>query len=392
MVDPIKIEDVYDIKWLEDVRVSPKGDLIAYVQVMPDRLKNTYRRSIWLATLNGEYKQFTAGTHQDHSPRWSPDGKTLAFVSTRNNDKPQIYLIPVDGGEAQPLTALDTGATDPAWRPDGTEIAFLSRVHELDKAREGAVTADAQPTDDWEKKRKTEENQHIEEERLDPRVIRRLPYRSGTSFLDDRHSHIYVIPVERSDENRLACRLTDGDQDYGAPAWHPNGTAILSHVVNDEALDATFLHKSIISIDVASQRIERLTPEDDYTNLAPLPSPDGRWIAYLRLPQAHALGSGAHLVVQPMDASLSEARDLATSLDRPIKSFRWAPDSLALYFIVEDRGNRPVYRIRLEDAVPQLILVPHQGEFDKFSAGGKLEKSLEKTGGEGCQTRNMWSI
>ncbi len=356
MPELITIADLYDIEWLEDPRISPDGAWIAYVRVTPDRTRNTDRRAIWLATPEGECKQFTAGTHQDHTPRWSPDGKTLAFVSTRSDDKPQIYLIPVDGGEARPLTSMPSGATEPAWSPNGSQIAFLSRVHEAERAKEDAGEEEEPPADPWEAKRRKEQRKHEEEERVDPRVITRLPYRSGTSFLDGRHSHIYVISVQTEEDEGKPRRLTDGDIDFGPPAWTTDGQAILSHTARDPEADSLFLHQDLVRIDVASGAMERLSHDDRFTDFAPRPSLDGRWIAYTRMPEERPLGWGPRLAVMPAAGTSADARDLSLVLDRPIEDFRWSPDSQVIYFNVEDQGNTHLYRVALNSSEPERIL------------------------------------
>lgn len=356
MPELIRIEDLYNIEWLEDPRVSPDGAWIAYVRVTSDRTRNAYRRSIWLTTPEEDRKQFTTGTHQDHTPRWSPDGRTLAFVSTRSDDKPQVYLIAVDGGEARPLTSMPNGATEPAWSPDGTRIAFLSRVHEGERAKEDTNGEEEPPADPWEARRRQEQIEHEEKERVDPRVITRLPYRSGTSYLDGRRSHIYTIPVEAEEDERKPRRLTDGDVDFGAPAWAADGHAILSHTARDPNLDSLFLYQDVVRIDLESRAVEQLSGDDGFTSFAPRPSRDGRWVAYTRMPEERPLGWGPRLAVMPAAGTSAEARDLSMPLDRPVEDFRWSPDGQALFFGVEDRGDTHIYRVAVTGGEPQRIL------------------------------------
>ena len=121
---PIVPADLYRMVAVEDPRLSPDGAWIAFVRRTRREHDNTTQRAIWLIRPDGSgLRQFTSGLKPDTSPRWSPDGRWLAFVSARG-DKPQIYLIAVDGGEALPLTYLPSGASDPAWSPDGKYIAF----------------------------------------------------------------------------------------------------------------------------------------------------------------------------------------------------------------------------------------------------------------------------
>ena len=121
---PLKAEDLYDLQFVEDPQISPDGKQVAFVKVTIDKIGNKYNRNIWLATLDPKprLRQFTFGPKADTTPRWNPDGKTLAFVSARN-DKPQIYLITLEGGEARALTSLPNGVTNPVWSPDGKRIA-----------------------------------------------------------------------------------------------------------------------------------------------------------------------------------------------------------------------------------------------------------------------------
>ena len=124
---PITIEDVYHIAYVEDPRISPDGRWVAYVRVIPDRLENGYQRNIWLVPTGGGQAIQLTRSNKDSAPRWSPDGKMLAFVSSRDK-KPQIYVLRVaaPGGEARAITKMPGGATQPAWSPDGTQIAFVS--------------------------------------------------------------------------------------------------------------------------------------------------------------------------------------------------------------------------------------------------------------------------
>src|SRR5207249_364631 len=134
-------------------------------------------------------RRLTSGAKSDTAPRWSPDGRRIAFVSTRDGDSAQIYLIDIGGGEARRLTNMPQGASDAAWSADGRRIAFLSQVNEAERISEDSGTEDPTPEDAWEQKQAEARRAHEEEQRLDPRVHTRLPYRSGTSFFDDRRNH-----------------------------------------------------------------------------------------------------------------------------------------------------------------------------------------------------------
>ena len=136
----ITAEDLYNFELISQVEISPDGDHVVYAQNRVDKKSQKKYQNLWLvSTRRGAPRQFTYGDHRDSSPQWSPDGKTIAFISNRGNAKQsQIYLIPVDGGEARPLTELKGYFGGYQWSPDGKQ--FLVQFSKIDKevlAREG---------------------------------------------------------------------------------------------------------------------------------------------------------------------------------------------------------------------------------------------------------------
>ncbi|TML75213.1 MAG: S9 family peptidase, partial [Actinobacteria bacterium] len=129
-------EDVYALTSVGDPRLSPDGRRVAYVVNRIDRESNSYRSAIWVAPLDGsdDPRQFTSGERSDHSPRWSPDGRWLAFVSNRDGEEKkahgELYVLPADGGEPRRLTEGQEGVESTAWSPDSQRIAFARRVRD----------------------------------------------------------------------------------------------------------------------------------------------------------------------------------------------------------------------------------------------------------------------
>ena len=123
--------DIMKFVWIAEGQISPDGKQVALTRVTINEPKDDYETSIWLVPADGssQPRVLTSGTH-DSSPRWSPDGKTVAFVGSAEKDgktqPPQIYTLMLDGGEARPITDLPRGAGSPAWSPDGSRIAFSS--------------------------------------------------------------------------------------------------------------------------------------------------------------------------------------------------------------------------------------------------------------------------
>ena len=348
---PITIDDLYQLGWLEDPRFSPDGRQVAFVRVSVDRDGNTYRHAIWLAPVDGgPARRFSAGAKSDTTPRWRPDGRRLAFCSNRSGDAMQIYMIDLAGGEARQLTSLPYGASAPAWSPDGRQIAFLGRASADECATEDSDAPAPEPADDWDREHADARRKHAEQQRFDPRVLTRLPYRGGTSFFDDRRNHIYVIELPDDDEDPPPTprRLTDGDWHYSAPVWMPDGQSILTTATRDPEADSIFAYYDLLRVPVpAVGRAEatRLT-EAGFSYYDPEPSPDGRLIALRRLPDERPLAAGARIAVLNADGS-STPRDLTAATDLSVDQHRWLPDGGGLLYTAEWRGDQQIYHAAL---------------------------------------------
>jgi dipeptidyl aminopeptidase/acylaminoacyl peptidase len=357
-------QDFYDIVTVEDPQISPDGRWIAFVRVDVDRAENAYRRAIWLAsTEGGPPKPFTSGSKQDSAPRWSPDGKYLAFVSSRGGDKPQLHLIATDGGEARRLTDISQGATNPAWSPDGKFIAFNSRVSAEEREREDNPPQDEgeseAPKDAFELQQRREAEEHREKQRFDPRVIHRQPYRAGTEFLDDRRTHIYVVDVaaarpDATDEQKAVRRLTDGDIDYAAPEWSPDGASIFTSATRDPESNTAWIYQDVLRIPVSLPDGEREAPVPitgpGFSNSNPRPSPDGRYVAYLSRPEERISAQYSRLTLVP--SAGGESQEITPGFDRGVTDFRWAPDGKALIFSSGDEGDTGLYSVPSSGGTP----------------------------------------
>ncbi len=354
----IVAKDLYKIVYIEDPRVSPDGRWIAYVQVTVDPLENGYKRNIWLApTDGGEPRQLTRGG-KDSQPRWSPDGTLLAFTSTRN-DKPQIYLLPLTapGGEARALTEMPNGASDPAWSPDGQHIAFLAGMNAEERAKEDRGEKEEPPADQLEARHRKERKEQDEKKRWDPRYVWRIPYRVGTAYLTDRFQQIYVIPATEglSGDEAKPRRLTDIDADHSAPEWTPDGAYLLTSRTVDPAADEPFTRSSLFRIRVEDGVVETLT-DDEFADYMPMPSPDGRWIAYTRTPRENITRYLNRLTVIPAEGG--KPRDLSLEFDRAPTGYDWLPDGSAILFSAGDHGDLEIYRV-----------APSGGPVEKVIAG-----------------------
>src|SRR5262245_35259959 len=196
---PMVPEDLLRVRFLSDPQFHPDGRRVAFVVTTLSEARDEYLSTIWVVDVGGgEPRPFTRGPRRDTAPRWSPDGRWLAFVSEREKKgKGQLHVMPTDGGEALRLTDLKPGVTTPVWSPDGRWLAFVSRVG------------------GWEEPADEEER-----ERSRPaRVIEVLRYKSnGVGFIYDRPQQIFVV----SRDGGPIRQLTTGEFDNHHPAWAPD--------------------------------------------------------------------------------------------------------------------------------------------------------------------------
>src|SRR3989440_1735832 len=207
---PITAEDLFRMRFPAEPQLAPDGSAVVFVLTEIDREKNRYVSHLWLVALLPEPglqppRQLTFAPARDRSPRWSPDGRAVYFVSDRG-DTSQLWVLPLDGGEPRALTSLEEGAlSEPLPSPDGKQVAFLYR---------------AKPA--AERKKAQEEREKSGASRP-PRVVRRLGYREeGTGFVGEERRHLWIVPAGGG----APVALTTGDFDVKHPAWSPDGRRI----------------------------------------------------------------------------------------------------------------------------------------------------------------------
>jgi dipeptidyl aminopeptidase/acylaminoacyl peptidase len=329
-------EDVYEIVNASDPRISPDGSRVAYVVTRVDREANDYTSAIWVAPLDGgEPAHFTSGEKRDASPRWSPDGRLLAFTSTRGDDKAPgaLYVIGAEGGEARKLTDLKESVESIAWSPDSTRIAFTARVRD----------------DAYE-----EEEERKRRPRRFTRVFHKL---DSVGWTGDRRRHLFVVPVDGAVDGGEATQLTSGDFDHDNPVWAPDGRTIVFDGQRDEDWDVRLINR-LYAIDAEGGEPRQLTG-DEGSYSSPSFSPDGSRIAYhfsieddtwphhTQLGVMSADGSGGQLLTESLDRQCAPYPDSR----EPI----W--DGERLVFTVEDGGNVHAYAVAADgSSAPEQII------------------------------------
>ena len=218
---PVTPESIFEIYTIESPEFSPDGKNIIFVRLDTDAEENDYLRSIWIVDSAGRRKpvRLTSGNH-DMDPHWSPDGKSIAFISSRGGS-PQVYMIPVNGGEAVRITNMVGGASDVRWSPDGQWLAFISEATEAEREMEDrGLMYDPvirRFSGEWSEKHRAGLK--------DPRIITKLPYKTGKDFFDGRYRHIYVIPAKGGTPKRL----TNGDFHHSTLQWTPDSRYVVSN-------------------------------------------------------------------------------------------------------------------------------------------------------------------
>lgn len=272
-------EDLYDLRVPTELTLSPDGRWVVFSVKAVAPGKDGYRTSLWLAPADGAVsaRQLTAGAKNDTAPRWSPDGRTLAFLSDRASvlqaggggakpGKPeapkeggtQIWLLPfADGGEARQLTDLPKDVEGIAWSPDGGRLAAVSTADSVEPAKKPERKPDDPPAPDT-------------------RLIDTLGYQfNGAGFVNERFTRIWLVDVE----NGAAELLTSGRHHDADPRWSPDGRQIA--FVSDRHPNPDLGWRSdIYLVTLSTRRVRQLTPGRGRQAWgAPMWSPDGTWIA-----------------------------------------------------------------------------------------------------------------
>ena len=282
--------DLYKLRIATDPRISPDGSR-AIVTLQTSAPKGDgYRHSLWIVPLDGdgggdEPRQLTLGAKNDTSARWSPDGRTIAFLSDRRHiveeepdapdrkereDGTQVYLLPVEGGEARRLTDLPRGVGGFEWSPDGSKLVVTSTSHRANRK------------DDRKARGLDQKRQPADPPESDYRYIDRLSYMfNGPGFVYDQVAQLWVVDVASGE----ASRLTDGPTGVEDPAWSPDGTRIAFATRINRDWDL-FYRSDIVVVDVTSGRRTRITGGPEPIFFLPTWLPDGKSIAALggRLP------------------------------------------------------------------------------------------------------------
>jgi dipeptidyl aminopeptidase/acylaminoacyl peptidase len=324
--------DVFQLEYADDVQISPDGGRIVYVRTSHDIMTDRVRRNLWMIDTDGSnHRPLRSEARNFSSPRWSPDGTRIAYVSAVEGS-PQLYVRWMDSGQTALLTNLVEPPESIAWSPDGKFIAFTQLVPS-DKAPLAAPPSKPDGAN-WAPPVK---------------VIDSVTYRvDGAGYLESGFTHVFLVSAEGGTPRQL----TDGDfNDDGPLSFTPDGRQLVFSANRGADWEREPQNSEVFSVDIATQKLTVLTSRQGPDN-SPIVSPDGKRIAYLGYDDRYQGYQVTHLYV--MDVGGGNSRAVTASFDRDIDAPKWAADGRGIYFSFDDRGVRKLGYTTLDGKVRTL--------------------------------------
>ncbi len=348
--------DLMAVQRVGEPQISPDGRDVAYTVGATDMDTNRIAHNIWgVSTSPGSQpRQLTQSGH-DTRPQWSPDGKSIAFLSSREGP-PQVYVMRAQGGNAKKITSLSTGADNEKWSPDGRWLAFTSSVFPdcaddaCNRARDDAA----------------------EKSKVKARVYDHLLYRHWVHWNDGKRSHLFLVAA-----NGGAPRDVTPRADYDVPpdergdandfAFSPDSKELCFTAVTDRP-EAISTNGDLFVVSTSGGEAKRITSNPGFDG-HPAYSPDGRFIAYHSQKTPEYESDRWRLMLY--DRAGGTHTEMAESFDRSVDEIVWSPDSKEIYFTAVNEAEQPVYEIAAAPGgTPQEIVKNSFNEGISLSADG----------------------
>ncbi len=352
---PLTPETMWQLKRVGVPALSPDGKLAVYGVTSYDAENDKGEADLFMAaTAGGKPQRLTSTKGNDSDPAWSPDGRWIAFVAQRGDDKQsQLYAIGTNGGEAIRVSDVPTGVSAPKWFPDSRRIAFITSVWP-------EIT-------DWAKTK--EKMTAREDSKMTAMTWDRPPVTHWDHFIEDRVPHLFSIPLEGG--TPTAITLATGQslprREYGTDSYDisPDGQEVAfvansDAAGNDENLD-------VYAVAAGGGAARNLTADNPAGDEQPRYSPDGRYLAYTKQAIRGFYGDTKQLIL--LDRKAGSNRRLAADWDRSISGLVWAPDSKSLFAPIEDGGTERVYRFDVAKGTQHAVTAG--SSFSNLAIAGK---------------------
>lgn len=323
--------DLMKVRRVSDPQLSPDGKQVAFTIGDVNMTANRVVNQIYVADLDRPDRpprQITSGNSSNSAPRWSPDGKKLAFTTGG-----QIWTMEPDGDRKRQVTSISTGAGNPVWSPDGRWIAFNSDVY-----------PDC-PDDACNKKRDDE----AEASKVKAVVTERLLYRHWVEWRDKKRTHVFVAPSEGG----KAVDLTPGDFDsppYAASsgvdyAFSPDSKEI-AFLKNPDKIEAISTNSDIVIASITDKNQKNITSNNRGYDASPAYTPDGKYLIYRSQPREGFEADRWRLM--RYDRQSGETVELTRGFDQQVEEFTISSDSKSIYFVAGVRGRNRIFTLPVE--------------------------------------------
>ena len=341
----LKLATYLDWESVSNPQISPDGSEIIFTKGWVDKIND--RRSSSIYIMNADGSRMRVLVEDGSSPKWSPGGDRILYTAGTESEGTEIFVRWMDDeGAASQITRLENSPGNVEWSPDGTQIAFTMSV---DSDNPWPISLPGRPDGaNW-----TE----------GPKVVDRLVYRRDRrGYIDGGYTHLFVVPADGG----TARQLTDGDWNHNGVAWTPDGAEILFTSLRVEDAEHEWRQSDIYSVDVATGGVTRLTDRSGPDG-SPMPSPDGRLIAFT----GNDLTTDTYITpkLYVMNRDGSNVRMIGDGFDRRGGGMIWADDGSGFYMTVRSEGTSNLYFASVRGGVRQVTEGNHMLSVSTIGSG-----------------------